>query len=87
MFEPYLKSFYVRSTDPTMIKILKVCMLLFFRDFNDNYFDTIAVTFSLAFSKWRPFENFNKSYFLIDTWDFLYAFKTTLLYTNYCAIF
>ena len=54
MFEPYLKSFYVRSTDPTMIKILKVCMLLFFRDFNDNYFDTIAVTFSLAFSKWRP---------------------------------
>lgn len=31
MFEPYLKSFYVRSTDPTMIKTLKVHMLLFFR--------------------------------------------------------
>lgn len=24
MFEPYLKSFYIRSTDPTQIKILKV---------------------------------------------------------------
>ncbi|XP_055968535.1 AP-3 complex subunit beta-1 [Sorex fumeus] len=27
MFEPYLKSFYVRSTDPTMIKILKLEIL------------------------------------------------------------
>lgn len=25
MFEPYLKSFYIRSTDPTQIKVLKVC--------------------------------------------------------------
>lgn len=24
MFEPYLKSFYIRSTDPTQIKVLKV---------------------------------------------------------------
>ena len=24
MFEPYLKSFYIRSNDPTQIKILKV---------------------------------------------------------------
>ena len=24
MFEPYMKSFYVRSTDPTHIKTLKV---------------------------------------------------------------
>lgn len=30
MFEPYLKSFYIRSTDPTQIKVLKVafCSLL-----------------------------------------------------------
>lgn len=27
MFEPYLKSFYIRSTDPTQIKILKVTFL------------------------------------------------------------
>ncbi|XP_048450221.1 AP-3 complex subunit beta-1-like, partial [Rhincodon typus] len=27
MFEPYLKSFYVRSTDPTQIKILKLEIL------------------------------------------------------------
>uniref|UniRef100_A0A3Q3G2C5 AP-3 complex subunit beta n=1 Tax=Labrus bergylta TaxID=56723 RepID=A0A3Q3G2C5_9LABR len=28
MFEPYLKSFYIRSTDPTQIKVLKVQTLL-----------------------------------------------------------
>lgn len=28
MFEPYLKSFYIRSTDPTQIKILKVSPVL-----------------------------------------------------------
>lgn len=28
MFEPYMKSFYVRSTDPTHIKTLKVGTLL-----------------------------------------------------------
>lgn len=44
MFEPYLKSFYVRSTDPTMIKILKVSMLLFSNSLMHVYFDTIAVT-------------------------------------------
>ncbi|KAI2575607.1 adaptor related protein complex 3 subunit beta 2 [Homo sapiens] len=27
MFEPYLKSFYIRSTDPTQIKILKLEVL------------------------------------------------------------
>lgn len=27
MFEPYLKSFYIRSTDPTQIKVLKVLSL------------------------------------------------------------
>lgn len=26
MFEPYLKSFYIRSTDPTQIKVLKVIL-------------------------------------------------------------
>ncbi len=26
MFEPYLKSFYVRSNDPTQVKLLKVRM-------------------------------------------------------------
>lgn len=26
MFEPYLKSFYIRSTDPTQIKVLKVSL-------------------------------------------------------------
>lgn len=30
MFEPYMKSFYVRSTDPTHIKTLKVRALLSF---------------------------------------------------------
>lgn len=28
MFEPYLKSFYIRSTDPTQIKVLKVTLKL-----------------------------------------------------------
>lgn len=30
MFEPYLKSFYIRSTDPTQIKVLKVAFCSLF---------------------------------------------------------
>ncbi len=33
MFEPYLKSFYIRSTDPTQIKVLKVT---FYSCFSQN---------------------------------------------------
>uniref|UniRef100_A0A452QQ84 AP complex subunit beta n=1 Tax=Ursus americanus TaxID=9643 RepID=A0A452QQ84_URSAM len=44
MFEPYLKSFYVRSTDPTMIKTLKVHMLLFFRyPYQDKQFAAATI--------------------------------------------
>ena len=28
MFEPYLKSFYVRSNDPTQVKLLKVNLVI-----------------------------------------------------------
>uniref|UniRef100_A0A8C0VBX4 Adaptor related protein complex 3 subunit beta 1 n=1 Tax=Cyanistes caeruleus TaxID=156563 RepID=A0A8C0VBX4_CYACU len=45
MFEPYLKSFYVRSTDPTMIKTLKVSLLKanFFYILQDKQFAAATI--------------------------------------------
>uniref|UniRef100_A0A8C7KYS7 AP-3 complex subunit beta n=1 Tax=Oncorhynchus kisutch TaxID=8019 RepID=A0A8C7KYS7_ONCKI len=57
MFEPYLKSFYIRSTDPTQIKVLKLEVLTnlanetnistILREFQDDHFndkDFVAAT-------------------------------------------
>lgn len=65
MFEPYLKSFYIRSTDPTQIKVLKV---LFYSSFLFLFYSILALHrivplsvffLTLTLNKWRNVKSLN----------------------------
>lgn len=60
MFEPYLKSFYIRSTDPTQIKVLKVV-------FNSSW---------LWFIWWLYVSKCNNVLFVFCSWKFSQIWPT-----------